>query len=285
MKDYRLKWVDDVVDYLDTVEVKYDENTEYSIYLPDYKVAIDFYSLYHHSDLKGGKDKTYHFNKWKKAQDNGITLYSYFEDELITSFPIILNKIRYIVSKNTQVIGGRKCVIGDTLPKQERDFLNSYHIQGGSNARNKTIGAYHNNLTLVAIMSWLKKPKYLEITRFACDSKASYPGLFSKMMKHMIKELDYKGPIVSFSNNGHSNGGVYNASGFTNVNEQKGAYWYTHDYLERENRQSFMKINIKQKFNLTQEYVDAHTEWQMMQEFNYDRVWDSGKIKWELIIT
>ena len=52
------------------------------------------------------------------------------------------------------------------------------------------------------------------------------------------------------------------------------------NYLVRENRQKYMKQKIKKMFNLTQEYIDANTEWEMMIELGFDRIWDSGKIKW-----
>ena len=111
--------------------------------------------------------------------------------------------------------------------------------------------------------------------------KASYPGLFSKMMKHMITELNYSGDVVSFSNNGHSNGNVYKASGFKIDKILGPAYWYTRDYITRENRQNYMKSKIAKKFNFD---MSNKTEWQAMQELGYDRIWDSGKIKWSKIV-
>jgi len=276
--------------YLNELNIYYIHNSrsiipplELDFYLPEYNVAIELNGNYWHSEIAGKKDKNYHFNKWKLCKDKGIDLHSYFEDELIDNFDVIKSKIRYITNKNYCVIGARKCVIHNITYKEEQEFLNEYHIQGESKARNKAIGSCYKG-NLVAVFSWQKKKHYLEITRFACDSKASYPGLFSKFEKYMIKELNYTGDIVSFSNNGHSNGNVYKASGFIQQEILGPAYWYTKDYYLRENRQKYMKQKIKKKFDLSQEYIDSHTEWQLMQELGYDRIWDSGKIKWSKFV-
>jgi len=281
------KYEEIIKEYLNELGVNYIQNSkkiisplELDFYLPDYKLAIEINGNYWHSEIGGNKDKNYHYNKWKLCKEQNIDLYSYFEDELINSMHIIKSKILYLINKNKVITGARKCQIKNITYKEERLFLNNYHIQGESKARTKTIGAYYNN-ELVAIFSWSLKKKYLEITRFACDNKASYPGLFSKMMKHMIKELNYKGEIVSFSNNGHSNGGVYKASGFINVKILGPSYWYMKDYLIRENRQGYMKIKIAKQFEID---MSDKTEWNAMKELGYDRIWDSGKIKWSKTI-
>jgi len=263
--------------------IRFEQNTkqiippqELDFYLPDYNVAIEINSNYWHSELAGKKDKYYHYNKWLACQKKGIDLYSYFEDELRDKLNVIEAKIRYLTNQNTCVIGARKCTIKNIDYHQEHEFLTKYHIQGPTKARNKTIGAFYHD-KLVAIFSWHLRKHYLEITRFATNLEASYPGLFSKMMKHMINELNYKGQIVSFSNNSHSNGGVYRASGFQIEKIFGPAYWYTRDYITRENRQKYMKSKIAKKFGID---VSNKTEWDLMQELGYDRIWDSGKIKW-----
>jgi len=279
----RSRWEELIALYLTELGIKFERNTrkiiaplELDFYLPDHNVAIEINGNYWHSEIAGKKDKNYHFNKWMACREKDISLYSYFEDELIDNIEVIKSKLRYLVSQNTCVIGARKCSISNVTYKDESDFLNKHHIQGSTKARNKTIGAYYNN-KLVAVFSWQLRKEYLEITRFACDTEASYPGLFSKMMKHMITELAYTGKVVSFSNNGHSNGGVYNASGFTLDKILGPAYWYTFDYLVRENRQRYMKSKIATKFSYD---MSNKTEWQAMQELGYDRIWDSGKVKW-----
>jgi hypothetical protein len=42
----------------------------------------------------------------------------------------------------------------------------------------------------------------------------------------------------------------------------------------------------KAKLKKLHPYIDLEkTEWQILQELGYDRIWDCGKIKWELQLT
>jgi len=288
------KWETIICEFLDSNNINYVHNErkiinpyELDFYFPDHNAAIELNGNYWHSELAGGKDKMYHYNKWLLCKNKGIDLYSYFEDELIDNIDIIKAKINYICHLNNNcIIGARKIQLSSVTYKQERQLLEKHHIQGTLGARNNSIGAYHN-YKLVAIIAWSFRKQYLEITRYCCDTNASYPGLFSKMMTAMIKQLDFKGQIVSFSNNGHSNGGVYKASGFMIAKILGPAYWYTYNYLNRENRQKYMKSDISKKFNdprFLYENKENWTEWQAMKELGYDRIWDSGKIKWVLEI-
>lgn len=248
---------------------------EIDLYLPEYNTGIEYNGLYWHGEVSNGRGKYYHYDKWKTCRYKGIHLYTVYENDYHNNPEIIHNKIKYICRKVDSTIGARKCTLGDVPIKQEFDFLDQHHIQGHLKSRKGSVGAYHCD-ELVAVLNWCYRPKYLEITRYCCDNKASYPGLFSRLMKHMISVTGYKGDIVSFSNNDDSNGGVYSASGFKLDKILGPAYWYT-QYKSRENRQSFMKSKISKKFNID---MTDKTEWQAMQELGWDRIWDTGKIKW-----
>lgn len=45
---------------------------ELDIYLPEYKIAIEFNGLYYHSQISGNKDSNYHLNKTNLCQSQGI---------------------------------------------------------------------------------------------------------------------------------------------------------------------------------------------------------------------
>ena len=179
-----------------------------------------------------------------------------------------------------KTIGARKIHIDSVSKDAEFELLEQNHIQGKLLARSSCIGAYHND-KLVAILNWRLHSGYLEITRYCCDTENSYPGLFSKMLKHMIRQIEYKGDIVSFSNNDHSNGNVYQQAGVRLDKILGPAYWYTRDFRKLENRQQYMKAKIAKRFNID---MSNKTEWQAMQELGYARYWDSGKIRWVMSV-
>lgn len=254
---------------------------ELDFYLPDFGVAFELNGNYWHSELGGNKDKNYHYNKWLLCREKNISLYSWFEDEIENSIDVVNAKIKYLTKNIDKSIGARKCKLDTVSVADEQNFLDKTHLQKSQHSRQGTLGAYYDS-NLVAIITWKHNKHYLEITRFATDISASYPGLFSKMLKHMIKTTGYSGDIVSFSNNGHSNGNLYKACGFKIDKILKPAYSYTRDYTVRENRQKYMKNKIAKRFNLSDSYIADKTEWELMKDLSYDRIWDSGKIKWKI---
>ena len=252
---------------------------ELDFYLPEHKLAIEVNGIYWHSTgSKAPRDKNYHFDKWKQCRAQGITLLSYTDTDLSTNWDMVKQKILYSLDQEKTVVGARKCTIGPVKNTDEFELLNRCHIQGQLRARSGSLGAWHDD-ELVAVINWAHRKKYLEITRYACDTdnNTSYPGLFSRLTRAMIKELNYVGDIVSFSNNDHSNGNVYQQAGFTEDKILGPAYWYTRDFVTLENRQKYMKSKIAKSFGVD---MTHKTEWQAMQELGYHRYYDSGKIRW-----
>lgn len=271
--------------YLTDLGIKYTTNDrsvigpkEVDFYLPEYKLAIEINGVYWHSTANKNRGSNYHFDKWQSCRDIGVTLLSYTDTEINAdrTFNIICNKIRYLVQGNNTVIGARKCKLGQVHNKDEFALLDANHIQGHLKSRSGSLGAYYND-NLVAVINWVIRKNYLEITRYCCDTNASYPGLFSKMMKAMVNTAKYSGNIVSFSNNNHSSGNVYKSAGFELDDILGPAYWYTRDFVMLENRQKYMKTKIAKQFGID---MTGKTERQAMQELGYHRYYDSGKIKW-----
>lgn len=69
---------------------------EIDIYLPDYKIGIEYNGLYWHSSLF--KDKAYHLTKTEYAAQNGVYLLQIFEDEYVNKKQLVLNKIKHILN-------------------------------------------------------------------------------------------------------------------------------------------------------------------------------------------
>jgi len=277
------KWEEEISALLTELNVTFVRNYrklispfEVDFYLPDYNIAIEVNGNYWHCEDKKGKQ--YHHLKWLMCKENSVDLFQFFEDELQNAWPVVESKIRYLCHKPGKIIGARLLSIDEVLYTNEVAFLRANHIQGPSSARNASLGAYYNG-ELVGLISWMQRKNKLEITRFATSITASFPGLFSKMLKQVKKKLDFEGTIVSFSNNGHSNGNLYRAAGFAPTQTLGPAYWYMFDYGTRENRQKYMKHKIKKRFNVD---ISNKTEFELMDSLGYKRIWDSGKIRWEL---
>ena len=250
---------------------------ELDIYLPDQRVAIEVNGVYFHREGMG-RGRDYHWGKWKSCADQGIRLFSYFDDEIYRSWRVIKSKLAYLVGKHSDTkLGARQCEIAELTDfNTESDFLNENHIQGSINYRTRTLAAYHKG-QVVGIMCFKEVAGGVEIVRFSTDVDYIIPGLFSKFVSHYVKCYNFIGTIHSFSDNCHSDGNLYRQAGFIIHSRVAPGYSYTHGGRPRENRQRFMKNKIAKRFGIS---TEGKTEWQLMQELGYDRVWDCGKIKW-----
>jgi len=76
---YKTKYDGDVIQSDKTI--LNNKNKEVGIYLPEYKIGIEFNGLYWHSELY--KEKNYHLNKTEECEKQGVELIHIFEDERI----------------------------------------------------------------------------------------------------------------------------------------------------------------------------------------------------------
>jgi hypothetical protein len=256
---------------------------ELDFYFPHINAAIEVGSVYYHSEISSNRGEKYHYDKWYNCNQKNIQLFQYWDFELDKKWDVIASKVKYLFNRITTSIGARTITqISKPTANEERDFLNKNHIQGYSQDRMIALGAYINS-TLVAILTLDCKTDYIEITRYCTDINSSYPGLFSKMLKVGLTQIpDSTGKtLISFSDNRHSNGNVYKKSGFSLSKTSPAEYYYTKDYHSIERKRKYTKQKIKNKFNID---ITGKTEWQLMQEVGYDRIWDAGKQLWSMVI-
>ena len=247
---------------------------ELDIYIPKLNLAFEFNGIYWHNELY--KDKDYHYNKTKICRKKKIQLIHIYEDdwnnrqEIIKS--IILNKLE----KTKHKIYARKTIIKELSSKESSIFYNNNHLQGKS-GYSINIGLYYKD-KLVSVMSFKKSKENYELVRFANKLYTNIVGGASKLLKYFIKTYKTK-TITTFSNNDYSYGNLYENLNFKEVNIIKPDYSYIING-ERKHKFNFRKKHLKQMgFN-----INNKTEHEICLENNIFRIYDSGKVKWELII-
>ncbi len=255
---------------------------EIDIYIPDCKIAIEYDGLYYHSELRL-PDRKYHLNKTKLVEKLGIKMIHIFSDEWCNKKDIVKTKLRNLLSQQNNCIYARNCEVREIKAKEANIFLNETHTQGEDKSKHK-IGLYYQN-ELVALMTFsvgrssmgtLREEGKWELSRFS--SKMRVVGGAGKLLKYFIRVYQPK-KIISYADRRWSVGNLYDQLGFANKGFSPPSYWYTKDYRSR-----LYRYNFRKSILLKMGADSNKTEWEIMQELGYDRIWDCGTIRYELVL-
>lgn len=281
------------IDYIKNDRIILD-GFEVDICIPDKKLVIEYNGVYYHSEKNGKKHPRYHIDKLQLANEKGYSMIQIFEDEWLFNKEMVINKILHILGvNNKEKIYARKCEIREINNSFEKNcFLNINHIQGEDKS-NYHYGAYYKN-NLVAVMTFdnnrqLSKEKLhnedlYELKRFATNINYSVIGIGSKLFKFFLKDKNPK-RVISFADlrwtiNIKDN--LYNKIGFKLDKILRHDYYYIKFSGIYKNKRlhkfGFGKKRLKQLY--PEIYDDNKTEWEIMQEAGFDRIWDCGKLKY-----
>ena len=268
------------------------DGKEIDIIIPDHKICIEFNGNLYHSENYGGKKRYYHLEKTENCREKGYKLIHIFEDEWFTKNEIVKSSIKNILKLNEEnKIYARKCEIKDISSNEKNSFLEKFHIQGKDRSDIKLGAFYKGNLVSVCTFSnkrnmvSKKVSNCFELRRFASDRNYRVIGIFSKFLSHFKKNFG-KSEIITFLDirwNSDKENNVYINNGFKEIGVLKTDYTYYNSKINRYKRFhkfNFGKKSLKRKFPET--YLDSKTEWEIMQELGYDRIWDCGKIKYQI---
>jgi hypothetical protein len=265
---------------------------ELDIYLPARKIAIEFCGIYWHTEGVSAKSNVKarrEYEKYLMCLEKGIRLITIFEDEWDFQQNIVKDRLRHILGIKGKIIGARKCKIVQIPFNVKNDFLNAYHIQGTDRAK-ISLGAFHEN-KLIAVMTFSPTNftkggdgSQIELNRFALATGIHSPGIASKFIRYFQTHLNPNGmDIISYSDNRWSVGGVYRSIGFVEAAKSGPSYFYVDMKSSkkiRKHRSNFMKHRLQKIFGKTLDLTLS--EWEIMQQEGYDRIWDCGTTKWVL---
>ena len=244
------------------------DGKEIDIYLPDYKVGIEFNGSYWHSE-KNKSDKKYHYNKSKVSEENDVFIYHIFgyewENELKKEK--IINQLKNILGLNENKIYARKCEIKVVDKDDKIKFINENHIQGNDNSKIH-LGLYYNN-ELVSIMTFVKprfnKNHNWELSRYCSKSNTTVVGGASKLFKHFVNNyMNSEETILSYSDIAKTKGNLYETLGFKLDHISDPNYiWWKKDTDFKTRYQCQMKNEV-----------------QIMHDNGYYRIYDCGNKVW-----
>lgn len=262
---------------------------ELDIYIPDYKLAIEYNGLAFHSfgkskwsminNYKDEPIRRYHLReKMNICLEKGIEVLNIFENEWIDKNKqdiwksIILNKL----NKTPNKIFARKCVIKEINNKQLiKTFLNKNHLQGECNGK-INIGLFHDDELIQLVV--LSKPRYnkhveMEVLRISTKKFYNVVGGISKLFKYIENNLNISS-LISYSNNRYGTGNIYNILGFKYQKESNPNYWYfKENTFNLKSRLNYQKNKLK---NLFENVNESKTEKEIMFENSYRIIYDCG---------
>jgi hypothetical protein len=258
---------------------------ELDLFLPDHNIAIEYNGLYWHSE-KQGKHKNYHINKTIKCLEKNIHLIHIFSDEWLNKKDVIKNRIINLLNKTDNKIYARNCQIVELTGRDKSEYLNSNHLQGNDKS-SIYFGLSHEG-KIVSIMTFGKLRKVLgnkinnkneyELYRYCSNNVI---GGFTKLLNYFIKKYS-PNKIITYANRNWSPSDdycFYSKVGFTYVGDTKPNYSYTKKYDIREHRFNYRKDRL-----IKMGYDANKTENQIMTEIGFDKIWDTGNLKYEMII-
>lgn len=259
---------------------------ELDIYLPEHNIAIEYNGLYWHSERSGKKLKDYHLHKLELCEKKGIHLIQIFEDEWLNKKEIIKSRISSYLHKNMNKTYARKCIVKKINYTDKSIFLSKNHLQGDDVSK-IYLGLFHDNI-LVSVMTFSKlrgslgsinKKDHYELSRYA--SIGNVLGGASKLLSYFIQIYCPK-YIISYADRRWTNSikdSFYEKIGFSKVHFTNVNYWYLKSYHKRYHRYNFTKHRIVNEMG-----GDPNlTEVENMIRMGYDRIWDCGSIKYEMV--
>lgn len=259
-------------------------NQEIDIYMPDYKLGIEFNGLYWHSELF--KDKNYHLNKTEECEKLGIQLLHIFEDEWIYKKNILKSIIRSKLNILQNKIFARKCEIKEITSKICSDFLNENHIQGNVNSLIK-LGLFYNN-ELTSVMTFEKTRKGLgntdrnkysyNLNRFCSKLETQVIGGASKLLNYFIKTYSPIS-IITYADKRYSKGNLYKKLGFNMVHTNKPSY----SYFNKNKKIRYHRFTYRKEAIIKLGwYVEDKSVNEIILDHNLCKIYDCGNIKFEM---
>lgn len=250
---------------------------ELDIFIPDYKLAVEFDGLYWHNELFVTND--YHLNKTVECQEKGINLIHIFEDEWTNKKEIVKSIIKNKLNKTDLSIYARKCIIKEISSDDSKEFLDNNHIQGKVNSKIR-LGLFYND-ELVSVMTFSKgrvimggKKDEWELNRFCNKINTNVVGASGRLFNYFLKKYCPQ-KIVSYSDIRLFDGHMYYKLGFNQISQSKPNYWYIINGMR------YYRFNFRKGILMKEGFDTNKTEKEIMFERKIYRIYDCGNIRWE----
>lgn len=256
-------------------------NTEFDIYIPSKRIGIEHNGLVWHSELFAIDSKK-DYQKYQFCQQNDIRYVGIYEDEWLCHQDRIRHYLKAIFGvKSKYTVRPQKLKVvyePKGNPRKEiRAFLDQYHYAGGRTTFQHVWKCYHSD-TLIAVLGIGSPTRQnikedYELKRVCLHPNYRCYGLWSFLLKRYVKPLLAPCILTSFSDNRRDTGKLYEKLGFAKIHNLRPDYYWI------KGQQRFHKSGFKKTI---EERKQQLTEKQLREAQGYSRLWDCGKMKWNL---
>lgn len=259
---------------------------ELDVWCPEYQVGFEYNGLYYHSEANG-IGRTAHYDKSNAVTAAGGRLVHIWSDDWAYRRSAVEGLIKAALGK-LPAVNARACSIRPVEASQAKAFLEQHHLQGYTGAQ--YIGLWLGDL-LVACMGFAvarsirgePEPGVFELVRYAASHRVRGGGsrLLHAWKRHMLTTGTEWTTLITYCDLAHFTGGLYTGMGFTEVSRSGPDY----KIIKAGGDKRLHKSNVqkaKLKVLLGDKYDDTKTEAQMCAENYIFRVWDCGRLKFEL---
>jgi len=225
--------------------------------LKNSRIVIECDGLYWHSDARKESTIRKHFNRRKTIEGKGYKLLAFYEDEILNKPDIVRSIISNKMGISNRVYA-RKTKIKEINTKEASLFFQNNHLMGKGKGRcfSLVVGG-----DIVAAIRVVKKNDGVDISRFATKINTSVIGGFSKLLKHIEKEIKPRF-IQTFIDRRYGQGFYLKGLGFTQKTDSPSFSWT--DFKSR-----FHRMNFKGNSGV---------------DFGMCKLWDYGQARWVKVI-
>ena len=193
----------------------------------------------------------------------------------VRRFEVFKEHLKSLVSIKNE-IKSSDCKVQPIDAKSSNQFLNKYHFQGMERSSSVRYGLYYGK-NLVGVLT-LGKSRYTsdeyEIVRYCVDPNYVIIGGFSKLFKHVLRDIKVGSKIVSYMdlNKRLRASNVYENNGFQFDGLTKPDYVW----VKRYGTETLSRYTTTKSKLIAEGYDASKSEIEIMRERGYFRVFGSG---------
>lgn len=267
------------------IEIKFNDRSiisplELDAVFVDKKLAIEINGLYWHCDEQ---NKVSVLEKTNLCAANGYQLISIWEHEWLD--PAVRSKIQNIIIAKLglcKTVYARKLKIAHPSVKQEKNFLEKYHLQGWHPSKIKL--ALIDDTTEILMIVTIGKSRFrsscdYEIIRVCTREGTVVVGGLSKLISEAVKLLPPKSTVGTFCDRRFGTGRGYTAVGMQEIGVSKPNYmWWKYKHFLT--RYQTMKHQLEKL--LGEEFDPNLSEEANMRAAGWRKISDAGNLKFLL---